>query len=569
MRSLKSKIEKEQRTIEKLSRYRMILGLFILSCWVIPLFQEKFLQTLYPLSFVLVIAFGVLVYFQVRRRDFKKYLDARLFIEERPTKDLGPYSLKGLTIPSNPLWEDLDIFHEKSLFHQINLTQNLNAAQKLVEWMSFQTNDNDILLSNQKRVRFYEYKKGNRKILLTLFSLHADSLSFENLRQLLVKKIVERPAVMSVIVGYYIFLWGLYAATLLFDWKPFYILGWIGLIGLFAWAATQIKVLESYPWVNSFDAHLLRFKKTMKYRKRLGTSAPEQEKNILEMDKISSALGVRQNYIVYAIIHALVPWDFYWTLRLEKVKNRMEKYFETWVQEMAEMEGFLQLAEFSENLGGAAQWPEFVPFGESLEFVHVTHPLMNPVKAVANSVMLNPRGKKMLLITGSNMAGKSTFLRTIAMNQLLAQLGAKVRAEKFKTTALVILTSLKRTDSLEDAFSTFYSEVKNLKWILQTSINHHSLYFIDEIFRGTNNRERLLGSQKYIQQILKSSSLGFITSHDLELAQMEKDFPEIFNEHFSDRVEGGRMIFDYLKKPGPCPTTNALKVMEMEGLFPV
>lgn len=567
MRSLKSKIEKEQRTIEKLSRYRMILGLFILSCWVIPLFQEKFLQILYPLSFILVIVFGILVYFQLRRRDFKKYLDRRLFVEERPQKDWGPHKWQGLHIPPNPLWEDLDIFHEKALFHQINLTQNQNAAQKLVNLMALQTNDNDILLTHQKQVRYFEQKKGNRKILLTLFSLFSDSLSVDNLRQLLAKKIVEPTRVMSVLWGYYLVLWGLYAATLIGDAKPFYMLGWMGLVILFAWAATQIKVLEAYPWVNSFDSYLLRFKKTMKYRKRLGSSAPEQEAVILEMDKISSALGVRQNYIVYVIIHALVPWDFYWTLRLEKAKSRMEKHFEAWVQDMADMECFLQIAEFSENLGTQAHWPEFVSFGGELELIQVTHPLMNPEKAVANSVKLDPKKKKMLLITGSNMAGKSTFLRTIAVNQLLAQIGAKVRAEKYKTAALVVLTSLKRTDSLEDAFSTFYSEVKNLKWILTTSSERHSLYFIDEIFRGTNNRERLLGSQKYIQQILNTSSLGFITSHDLELAQMEKDFPEIFNEHFADRVEGGKMIFDYLKKPGPCPTTNALKVMELEGLF--
>lgn len=567
MNYLKSKIKNEQRKIEQLSRNRLILGLVILACWIIPVFNEALISALYPLSFVLLVGFGFLVYLQIRRRDYKKYLDQRSFIQGRWYSQLPAIPKDNLQVNSNPLWEDLDIFHDNGLFAKINITKNIFSSQKLIDIIADQDLSVDQLKARQDQVKFAYKKKGLRKILLTLFSLHFQSLSDENLQVLLKKKLVHDQSIYKLLIGFYLVLWGLYIGHWFFALKPFYILGWIFLLPLFAYAGTRILVLESYPWVSSFDSQLLRFKKTFKYKERLGFVSKEQKALIKELDQISSALGVRQNYIIYAIIHALLPWDFYWALRLEIVKAKMAAVFPNWLNEVAELEVTLQVAEFSEHLTSSS-WPVFQSSDLGISVNSVTHPLMNPGKAVANSMSL-AADKKLMLITGSNMAGKSTFLRTVAINQILAQLGAKVSAQEFKTSAFLVLTSLKRTDSLEDAFSTFYSEVKNLKWILTTASQKASLYFIDEIFRGTNNKERLLGSQKYIQQILKARSYGCITSHDLELAQMEKDFPTILNEHFADRVQEGRMIFDYLKKPGPCPTTNALKVMEMEGLFTV
>lgn len=566
MNYLKSKIKNEQRRIEQLSRNRLILGLVILACWIIPVFQKDYLAVLYPLSFVFIIGFVAFVYLQVRRKDFRSYLDQRSFLKDRWHSHLPNSKPEAVKLSINPLWEDLDIFHDNALFAKLNVTKNFFSSQKLIEWMGLQTNDVEVVKNHQKQVRFLYQKKGLRKILLTLYAKHADSFSDENLKALLKKDLSVGTQVYKYLLSFYALLWGLYIGFLFFSMKPFYILGWIFLVVLMGYAGTKIKVMEAYPWVNSFDAQLSRFKKTFKYKERLGFVSEEQKKMIDELDRISSALGVRQNYIVYAIIHALIPWDFYWTLRLIQVQNLMREKLPVWLEEVAQLEAYLQIAEFSEHLKNSC-WPELQVQFSDLVIVDGVHPLMSPDKAVANSLELRNQDRKMMLITGSNMAGKSTFLRTLAMNQLLSQIGAKVSAKSYKTSPFVILTSLKRTDSLEDAFSTFYSEVKNLKWILDISSEHQSLYFIDEIFRGTNNKERLLGAQKYIQKILKTKSMGCITSHDLELAQMEKELPGIFNEHFADRVEGGKMLFDYLKKPGPCPTTNALKVMEMEGLF--
>ena len=206
-------------------------------------------------------------------------------------------------------------------------------------------------------------------------------------------------------------------------------------------------------------------------------------------------------------------------------------------------------------------------FRSALQGRGLRHPLIPARFVVANDVALNAENRKCLLITGSNMSGKSTFLRTLGINLVLMRIGCRVHAEHLESSPFQVLTSLKRVDSLEESLSTFYSEVKNLKEIRDECITHTSIYLIDEIFRGTNNRERLIGAQKYIKALLQSPSIGLVTTHDLELSQMDQEYSNLVNEHFADTIENGKMVFDYKKKMGPCPSTNALKVMEMEGVF--
>jgi DNA mismatch repair ATPase MutS len=167
------------------------------------------------------------------------------------------------------------------------------------------------------------------------------------------------------------------------------------------------------------------------------------------------------------------------------------------------------------------------------------------------------------------MAGKSSFLRTIGVNLVLAYAGGPVIAQSFHTSWLRLFATIRVADSLTDGFSFFYAEVRRLSQLLtalQDEGERPLLFLIDEIFRGTNNRERLIGSRAYIQALTKSNGLGAIATHDLELVQLAEETPTLVNVHFRDDVVDGRMIFDYKLHPGPCPTTNALKIMELAGL---
>ena len=196
------------------------------------------------------------------------------------------------------------------------------------------------------------------------------------------------------------------------------------------------------------------------------------------------------------------------------------------------------------------------------------HPLIDKADKVGNDFEIPGLGH-VGLITGSNMAGKSTFMRTVGLNQCLAYAGAPVDAQQYQTRLFRLFTCIKVSDSVADGFSYFYAEVRRLKALLEAleaDDNLPLLYFIDEIFRGTNNRERLQGSQSFIRAVVGEHGYGFIATHDLALVDLAKETDKIRNYHFRDDVVVGQMHFDYILHPGPCPTTNALRIMHLAGL---
>jgi DNA mismatch repair ATPase MutS len=194
--------------------------------------------------------------------------------------------------------------------------------------------------------------------------------------------------------------------------------------------------------------------------------------------------------------------------------------------------------------------------------------LIPPAARVTNDFEIRSPGEVEIL-TGSNMAGKSTFLKTIGMNLCLAYAGAPVIASCLRAQPLRLYACIRITDSIVDGFSYFYAEVKCLKGLLEAleaADDLPLLFLVDEIYRGTNNRERFIGSRAFIRAVLGKRGVGLIATHDLELAHLAEANALAHNYHFRDDVRDGRLVFDYRLREGPCPTTNALKIMELEGL---
>jgi DNA mismatch repair ATPase MutS len=177
--------------------------------------------------------------------------------------------------------------------------------------------------------------------------------------------------------------------------------------------------------------------------------------------------------------------------------------------------------------------------------------------------------QRIVILTGSNMAGKSTFLRTVGVNLALAYAGAPVNAASMQTSLFRLFTCIKVSDSVQDGLSYFYAEVKRLQALLAaTEVDDELpvLFLIDEIFRGTNSRERLIGSRSYIRSLSQLRTVGLIATHDLELIKLADEIKGVTNYHVREEVLDSRMVFDYRLRRGPCPTTNALKIMRLEGL---
>jgi hypothetical protein len=289
-------------------------------------------------------------------------------------------------------------------------------------------------------------------------------------------------------------------------------------------------------------------------------------KHIQRLMSTLAASNLRPNPPLWVLLNVIMPWDMVFARRLQQQKQELALYLPQWLDVWHELEALNSLANFA-YLNPDSTLPKLSKTSV-LSIKQLAHPLMPNEKRVANDFAMNSSGE-LVLLTGSNMSGKSSFLRTLGVNLLMAYAGCFVLAEDFQAGLFRIFSCIRVTDSLEDGISYFYAEVKRLRQILDALQAEHELpafFVIDEIFRGTNNRERLIGSRAYINAIAGANGIGLIATHDLELSQIANENPKVRNLHFREHIEDGRMVFDYHLREGVSPTTNALEIMAIAGL---
>lgn len=297
-----------------------------------------------------------------------------------------------------------------------------------------------------------------------------------------------------------------------------------------------------------------------------GEKRPSQQ--LKRIGRIVAAISLQKNPFVWFMINALLPWDLYFVYRLQQQKKELSRMLPAWLDVWAELEALNSLANFA-YLNPGFQFPAVSDEAAGLFQAEVLgHPLIPDGLRVCNDFTVDRLGA-VDIITGSNMAGKSSFLRTIGINLSLAFAGGPVCAASLQTTLFRLYTSMRIADSVTDGFSYFYAEVQRLKALLDALQQKQArplFFLIDEIFRGTNNRERLIGSRAYVAALAGGNGVGVIATHDLDLVTLAESLPGVANYHFRDDVRNGRMIFDFKLHPGPCPTTNALKIMQLAQL---
>jgi DNA mismatch repair ATPase MutS len=285
---------------------------------------------------------------------------------------------------------------------------------------------------------------------------------------------------------------------------------------------------------------------------------------------LSIAASAQKNDILRLVLNLLVPWDLFFTYILSRYKDRLRDRLPLWLDRIRTLEAANSLASLAALHPGYA-FPvvrDTLPGEDVFVASGLGHPLLADTVKVRNDFRTASNGR-IALVTGSNMSGKSTFLRTVGVNLVLALAGGPVDARELRTADVRVFASMNVTDSVTDGISYFYAEVRRLKRLL-TELEDRGgrplFYLVDEIFRGTNNREQLIGSRSLLRAFLEGNGMGLVATHDLELVQLEAESEGISNFHFREHVAAGAMVFDYLLRPGPCPTTNALKIMRMEGL---
>jgi hypothetical protein len=287
---------------------------------------------------------------------------------------------------------------------------------------------------------------------------------------------------------------------------------------------------------------------------------------ILQLKNILDRFDYRLNPIVFVPLNAFLLWDLQQVFQLEEWKEKHRAHVTNWFAAVAETEALCTLAHIHYN---HPNWtfPVFDTNHGTLEGNALGHPLISQEKRVTSS--FRTKGMAQLaLVTGSNMAGKSTFLRTIGINTVMGMMGAPVCAKSFQISPMRIISTMRISDNLEENTSTFYAELKKLKHIIEAVNNKEKVFLLlDEILRGTNSLDRHTGSKAFIKQLIEQEATGILATHDLELAKLAAQYPShIHNYHFDVQVANDELYFDYLLKEGVCKSLNASILMKKIGI---
>ncbi len=287
---------------------------------------------------------------------------------------------------------------------------------------------------------------------------------------------------------------------------------------------------------------------------------------IKQLEQILNRFDVRLNVFAFFILNTFFLWDLWQITALNKWKNSNKALAANWFSTIAQIE---VAGSFTTLYFNNPEWcfPTIADEYFILSGNKTGHPLIPKQQSVTNDFSINGTAR-IDLITGSNMAGKSTFLRSVGVNMILAYAGSCVCAESFTVSVAALMSSMRIEDNLAENTSTFYAELKNLKLIID-AVNKKEKTFIllDEILRGTNSLDRHTGSKALIQQLIRHGAVGLIATHDIELSKLENDFPEaIRNYHFDVQVSGEKLFFDYKLKTGICRSMNASVLMKQIGI---
>lgn len=481
----------------------------------------------------------------------------------------------------HPYSNDLDIFGRASLFQYINRTTSEAGSRRLADYLTSPSSIN-VILQRQQAAKEISAKitwiqdlmaegKKNKITFSTKKRLEdwmkeppvlSNFKPWKWLRYLL-------PAIILIIVILYIFDTvgnNIFYCTLLIFAVIAYQLNKViaPVHETLSKVADELNTLSSSISLienESFNSSLLQDMKAAFLENNKKASA-----DILRIKKILDKLDLRYNLVLSLPLNLLLLWNLQQILDLEKWKEGRQNNLNAWFDTLADFEA---LNSFGLLLFNHPEWifPTIHPEYFSIEGKEIGHPLI-PVEKRVNNFIDIPGNAELMLVTGSNMAGKSTYLRSIGINVILAMAGSPVCARSFSVSHVQLISSMRVTDNLEESTSTFYAELKKLKTIIEKVNAGESVFILlDEILRGTNSLDRHIGSKALIKQLIKKKAAAIIATHDLELANLKEAFSEnILNYHFDVQVSNDELYFDYLLKPGVCNSLNASILMKKIGI---
>ena len=590
---IERKIDELEKVSSQISRWRLgvFLGGILYSYFTINALNS-FLYTLLLLTFI--IGFIVLI---DRHLKVEKVLEKFKYLKQIKEEHVARFDLDWQRIPQkhlsnehtkHPFGADLNIFGKQSLIQLLDTSIYEGGLSRLSNWLLDVDPDKERILERQKLVQELSELQSFRDRLRVeaLYTKVKSSEKKWTMEQMLEWLRLPKktgfilPLLITITLSVSNITLGILALTGQLS-SAYFVLSFVSYLtalkltsekvkGLFDAAFQMEKLLGSFSNILS-HVELFKVNDDKEISRFLRVYQEEKEKPSIILKNVrrfAVAASIQKDQLLGPVVNLFIPWNLYFSMRLENLKEELEPKLTRWLDKFYELEALNSLANFS-FLNPEYSYPDFQNKSKFLfEATDLAHPLIKKEQKVANDFVVKSN-QNLFLITGSNMAGKSTFLRTVGINLVLAYAGAPVNAKSLNTGLFRIFTSINVNDSLGDGLSHFYAEVKRLKQLIDELNKEDRLplfFFVDEIYKGTNNRERFAGSAAFLREIAGKNGIGMVSTHDLELADLESEINQLTNWHFSESISNDKMSFEYKLKPGPCPSTNALKIMKIEGL---
>jgi len=581
------------------------LSLIIAEIYVIAAFAKNITLLSILIFVVLFVTTSVIHEYYIKKR---KYQTALKKVNENELKALEERFLDvdcgdDLLDSQHEYISDLDVFGEKSIFHYMNRTTTSVGKKTLSNWLKGapKVHPAEEIKECQEAVKELSAKLDLRQKVHVYGSFIEDSLkklsSFQDLLEEPFSLLHKRALIvfihlfplftLSFIVFILFRILGLnlsFALLLqqIFKWLLILLIilifqnSIIRLFGkrisrIYSLASKYSRILNAYSkiiWTiekeNFTSSKMNKIKGELIYNDKLAS------KYISKLSTILGYFDLRLSGMIYGIVNNILFWDLHCVYRFEKLKNTIGHEIPKWFDAIGQFEA---LSSFANTHYNHPDWT-FPKISESefkLEATSIGHPLIPEEERILNSIKFE-NTHKLVIITGPNMAGKTTFLKTLGVNIILALAGSPVCAHSFMTYPFRLYTSIKLSDSLDKKLSLFYAELLRLKMIYDAILKWEKkgepvFYLIDEMLKGTNALDRQKGSIALINRLIENCSKGMLATHDLKLTKLGKEHPlKIKNYYFDGTIEEEKLVFDYKLKSGVCLSTNALELMQKVGI---
>lgn len=571
----RSQIEKYSTHLNLASRKLAFSSLFRLLVFLAMAFSiYYFFGNRSAITASLVIGMAIFVFLVSRHSDLKYERDKFRELIKISETELEVLDRKFLHLPDgsefedslHPFSQDIDLFGRASFFQYLNRTSLVEGKQKLAQLLL--SNNIDKIEQKQEAVKELAEKadwRQNFSAMATLVKTETRTgtiLNWLNGYQTFVPKMMKwLPGVFSIISGIVI-------AAYFFDLIGGIELGlwfFVGLmitgiyvkkINLLSGSVSKIQdTFHQYYQLlalienTEFSSEILKEKKELIYSEKQKASAV-----LKQFSKAIDALDQRNNMIFGVFGNGFLLWDLMQSFKLETWIKENSESVEKWFEVIEFLDAFNTLGNFAFNHPQYV-FPEINHDSHITEATQLAHPLLDPEKRIANDFTIEK--EQFFIITGANMAGKSTFLRTVSLQLVMSNVGLPVCAASCRYSPIKLITSMRTTDSLTDDESYFFSELKRLKYIVEEIKIDRYFIILDEILKGTNSTDKAIGSRKFIEKLVRSKSTGIIATHDLSLCEVTEELPQVKNYYFDAEIINDELNFDYRFKKGVCQNMNA------------